>query len=76
MQQLICSRLAEIEATENIRIVYACESGSRAWGFPSQDSDYDVRYIYIRPIEWYLSIDEKILGSSLLPLNQPKEKPP
>ncbi len=59
MRQLICSRLAEIEATENIRIVYACESGSRAWGFPSQDSDYDVRHIYIRPVEWYLSIDEK-----------------
>ena len=35
------------------------ESGSRAWGFPSQDSDYDVRFLYLRLTEWYLSIDEK-----------------
>ncbi len=59
MQQLISSRLADIECNNNIRIVYACESGSRAWGFPSANSDYDVRFIYIRPVEWYLSIDEK-----------------
>jgi len=44
---------------ENVRIAYACESGSRAWGFPSADSDYDVRFLYVRPVEWYLSIDEK-----------------
>jgi predicted nucleotidyltransferase len=59
MEKLINSRLAEIESGNNIRIVYACESGSRAWGFPSANSDYDVRFIYIRPIEWYLSIDDK-----------------
>lgn len=51
--------LQTIEQEENIRILYACESGSRAWGFPSQDSDYDVRFIYLRPVEWYLSIFEK-----------------
>ena len=59
MEYLINSRLTEIESGNNIKIVYACESGSRAWGFPSANSDYDVRFIYIRPIEWYLSIDEK-----------------
>lgn len=59
MEQLIHSRIIEIEANNNIKIVYACESGSRAWGFPSINSDYDVRFIYVRPIEWYLSIDEK-----------------
>jgi predicted nucleotidyltransferase len=59
MENLIHSRLTEIESRDNIKIVYACESGSRAWGFPSANSDYDVRFIYIRPIEWYLSIDEK-----------------
>ena len=59
MRQIINSRLAEIEINDNIKIVYACESGSRAWGFPSANSDYDVRFIYIRPIEWYLSINEK-----------------
>lgn len=55
----IIDELAAIEREENVRILYACESGSRAWGFPSQDSDYDVRFIYIRPVEWYLSIYER-----------------
>ncbi len=59
IQSAIQARLAEIEAENEMRIVYACESGSRAWGFPSADSDYDVRFIYVRPLEWYLSIDNK-----------------
>lgn len=53
----ILERLAVIEQTEAVRILYACESGSRAWGFASPDSDYDVRFIYIHPRDWYLSID-------------------
>jgi predicted nucleotidyltransferase len=57
IRQQIITTLAEIEAHEDVRVVYACESGSRAWGFPSQDSDYDVRFIYVRRPEWYLSID-------------------
>lgn len=59
MEDTIRSRLDALQASENICIVYACESGSRAWGFPSADSDYDVRFIYVRPVEWYLSIDDK-----------------
>ena len=55
----IFSLLNEIEEQEDIRILYACESGSRAWGFPSVNSDYDIRFLYIRPVEWYLSIDER-----------------
>ncbi|GAA3411484.1 nucleotidyltransferase domain-containing protein [Paenibacillus hodogayensis] len=55
----IVEQLKRIEEEEDVRILYACESGSRAWGFPSKDSDYDVRFIYIRPVEWYLSIFEK-----------------
>ena len=35
------------------------ESGSRAWGFESKDSDYDVRFVYIRPLEWYMSISKR-----------------
>lgn len=59
MKDLIIQRLNEIETTENVVIFYACESGSRAWGFPSADSDYDVRFLYLRPQDWYLSIQEK-----------------
>ena len=42
-----------------MRILLAVESGSRAWGFPSPDSDYDVRFLYARPRDWYLSIDSR-----------------
>lgn len=59
MQEIIVEKLNEIEEKENVKILFAVESGSRAWGFPSKDSDYDVRFVYIRPIEWYLSIEQK-----------------
>ena len=59
MRSRILSHLYDIETNEKVRIVYACESGSRAWGFSSADSDYDVRFLYLRPVEWYLSIDVK-----------------
>ncbi|MBY0496524.1 MAG: nucleotidyltransferase domain-containing protein [Cyanobacteria bacterium] len=49
--------LAEIERDERCVICLAIESGSRAWGFESTDSDYDVRFIYVRPTDWYLSVD-------------------
>lgn len=52
-------KLHDIEKKEGIEILYAAESGSRAWGFESVDSDFDVRFIYTHPLEWYLSIDEK-----------------
>ena len=56
---LIRDQLAIIETEENVRVIYACESGSRAWGFPSADSDYDVRFVYLHPRDWYLSVAEK-----------------
>jgi predicted nucleotidyltransferase len=59
IKQEIKSRLPQLEQEEGICIFYACESGSRAWGFPSSDSDYDVRFLYIHPPNWYLSIDNK-----------------
>lgn len=53
----ILAELHRIEQDEQIKIFYACESGSRAWGFPSSNSDYDVRFLYVHPQDWYLSID-------------------
>ena len=58
MEKLIKSKLKEIEGKENIRILHCVESGSRAWGFASPDSDYDVRFIYVRPEEFYLRLDK------------------
>ncbi len=54
----IQTALRQLEAKHGIRILYACESGSRAWGFPSPDSDYDVRFIYCHAPAWYLALDE------------------
>jgi predicted nucleotidyltransferase len=53
----IKQRLAKTEREEGVRILLAIESGSRAWGFASANSDYDVRFIYARPADWYLAID-------------------
>ena len=58
MEELIKSKLKEIEEKENIKILHCVESGSRAWGFASPDSDYDVRFIYVRPKEFYLRLDK------------------
>lgn len=58
MQLVIKAHLEEIEKNHGVQILFACESGSRAWGFPSPDSDYDVRFVYQHPLEWYLGIFE------------------
>jgi len=54
--EYIQKKLPEIEKKHNVKILYAVESGSRAWGFESKDSDYDVRFIYAHPRNWYLTI--------------------
>jgi hypothetical protein len=59
MRTRILGELDRIEHENNVRIVLAIESGSRAWGFPSPDSDYDVRFLYIRPEQDYLSVFEQ-----------------
>lgn len=58
MLDIILNKLDDIERKENVKIIYAVESGSRAWGFDSQDSDYDVRFIYVRPLNDYLSLED------------------
>ncbi|HUO91955.1 MAG TPA: nucleotidyltransferase domain-containing protein [Rhizomicrobium sp.] len=49
-------RLARLRAEHNVRIPLAIESGSRAWGFPSPDSDYDCRFVFVRRQRDYLSL--------------------
>ena len=58
MKTLILQRLKDIESRYNVRILLAVESGSRAWGFASKDSDYDVRFVYVHRKEWYLTLIE------------------
>lgn len=57
MEKTIRQKLEDIENKENVKIILAVESGSRAWGFESQDSDYDVRFVYVRKIEDYLKLE-------------------
>lgn len=57
VEREILDHLAAVESEFGVRVVYACEAGSRAWGFESPDSDYDVRFVYARPRDWYLSFD-------------------
>ena len=58
-QERISKHLREIEEQHHIKILYAVESGSRAWGFSSPDSDWDVRFIYVHEPEWYFHIEEQ-----------------
>lgn len=57
MRESILTELRQLERDEKVTVLFACESGSRAWGFESTDSDYDVRFIYLRPTERYLTLN-------------------
>ena len=59
MHQQIEKQLSIIEDQYLVKILYACETGSRAWGFASTDSDWDIRFLYIHPPEWYLSVEQE-----------------
>ncbi|MEM6684351.1 MAG: nucleotidyltransferase domain-containing protein [Bacteroidota bacterium] len=59
MKTKILEKLNEIALDKNIEILFAVESGSRAWGFASPDSDYDIRFVYKHKTEWYLNLWEQ-----------------
>ncbi len=59
MEEKIKKHLSDLEKEKGIKILLACETGSRAWGFPSPDSDFDVRVIYKHEKDWYLSLTEE-----------------
>ncbi len=73
LKETILKSLLKIEEDYHVKILYAVESGSRAWEFPSKDSDYDVRFIYVHKKEEYLTIDQMGIGKKRdvieLPIN-------
>ena len=58
VEELVLLKIKEIEEKEHIKVLHVIESGSRAWGFASPDSDYDVRFIYVRNRDFYLSLKD------------------
>lgn len=58
MKVKILNKLTEIERQYDIKILLAAETGSRAWGFESGDSDWDVRFIYVHKLPWYLQVEQ------------------
>lgn len=57
VKEEILARIEKAEKEHDVRVLYAVESGSRAWGFESPNSDYDVRFIYAHPKDWYVAVD-------------------
>lgn len=59
IEELVLMKIREIEEKERVRVLHVVESGSRSWGFASPDSDYDIRFIYVRDTDYYLSLQDK-----------------
>jgi predicted nucleotidyltransferase len=59
MREQVLACLAELEQRHDVTVLFACESGSRGWGFASPDSDYDVRFIYVNRLPWYLTVEPR-----------------
>lgn len=58
MRTRVLEELQRVECERNVKVLYACESGSRAWGFASPDSDYDIRFVYVEKPDWFIQVDE------------------
>ena len=65
MKKQILDHLRQLSETHNVNIFYAAEAGSRAWGFASEDSDYDVRIFYAPPLEHYLSFNVELKNDEI-----------
>jgi predicted nucleotidyltransferase len=57
MRATVLDTLTDLERRHDVSVLFACESGSRGWGFASPDSDYDVRFVYVHRLPWYLGVD-------------------
>ncbi len=57
MRATVLESLAALEQRHQVKVLFACESGSRGWGFASPDSDYDVRFVYVNRLPWYLTVE-------------------
>ena len=57
--QRVENALTQVELDRKVRVLFAVESGSCAWGFASRDSDYDVRFLYVHQRDWYLSVENR-----------------
>ncbi|MBF5005080.1 nucleotidyltransferase domain-containing protein [Diaphorobacter caeni] len=59
MRRVVDAQLSALEREHDVTVLFACESGSRGWGFASPDSDYDVRFVYVHKLDWYLRTDAR-----------------
>ena len=59
-KERVAAALRDIESRHGCRVLFAVESGSRAWGFASPDSDYDVRGVFVKPLDWYLQLKSDV----------------
>lgn len=57
MRANVKENLGALERQHQVKVLFACESGSRGWGFASPDSDYDVRFVYVHRLSWYLTVE-------------------
>lgn len=62
-KERVAAALRDVESRHRCRVLFAVESGSRAWGFASPDSDYDVRGVFVKPLDWYLQLKSDVPDS-------------